>query len=131
MAKTPVKIVIDGYKEREVLKVEYEFDQKTDIEGQMSGVPRGGQIYVKVKALNDGCPDLLAWMVDPNLAKSGQIDFLETKTTKAMKSIKFNGGYCIDFHERWEDNVGHIEEIIISCQKINFGGQVDFVNEWA
>ena len=63
MAKTPVKIEIDGYKEREVQMVTYEFDQATDTEGQMSGIPRGGRIVVKVKALNDGTPDLLAWML--------------------------------------------------------------------
>ena len=48
MAKTPVKVEIDGYKEREVMMVTYEFDQATDIEGQMSGIPRGGQIKLRV-----------------------------------------------------------------------------------
>ena len=73
MAKTPVKIEIDGYKEREVQMVTYEFDQATDTEGQMSGIPRGGRIVVKVKALNDGTPDLLAWMLERNLPKNGKI----------------------------------------------------------
>ena len=62
MAKTPVKLEIDGYKEREVLMVTYEFDQATDVEGQMSGIPRGGKIKIRVKAHNDGTPDLLAWL---------------------------------------------------------------------
>ena len=66
MAKTPVAMKIDGYKDREVLKVTYEFEQETDVEGQMSGIPRGGKISVRVKALNDGTPDLLAWMVLSN-----------------------------------------------------------------
>ena len=35
MAKTPVSMTIDGYKEREVLMVTYEFSQATDVEGQM------------------------------------------------------------------------------------------------
>lgn len=39
MAKTPVKLEIDGYKEREVLMVTYDFDQTTDVEGQMAGIP--------------------------------------------------------------------------------------------
>ena len=56
MAKTPVKLEIDGYKEREVLMVTYAFDQATDVEGQMAGIPRGGIITVRVKALNDGTP---------------------------------------------------------------------------
>ena len=44
MAKTPVSMTIDGYKEREVLMVTYEFNQATDVEGQMAGIPRGGKI---------------------------------------------------------------------------------------
>ena len=48
MAKTPVKLEVDGYKEREVMMVKYEFDQATDVEGQMSGIPRGGKINIRV-----------------------------------------------------------------------------------
>ena len=130
MAKTPVKLEIDGYKEREVLMVAYEFDQATDIEGQMSGIPRGGKITIRVKALNDGTPDLLAWMVERNLPKNGVVTFMETKTGKVMKTIKFTNGYCIDFDEKWEDKKGHFEEIVITCQKIEFGSVI-FENDWA
>lgn len=130
MAKTPVTMKIDGYKDREVMMVTYEFDQATDVEGQMSGIPRGGKITVRVKALNDGTPDLLAWMIERNLPKNGQIDFLETKTGKAMKSIKFTNGYCVDFDEKWEDKQGHFEEIVISCKAIEVGS-VKYENDWA
>ena len=71
MAKTPVTMKVDGYKDREVMMVNYEFEQETDVEGQMSGIPRGGKIQVRVKALNDGTPDLLAWMTERNLPKNG------------------------------------------------------------
>ena len=47
MAKTPVTMKIDGYKDREVMMVNYEFEQETDVEGQMSGIPRGGKITVR------------------------------------------------------------------------------------
>lgn len=130
MAKTPVKLEIDGYSEREVMMVTYEFDQATDIEGQMSGIPRGGKITLRVKALNDGTPDLLAWMIERNLPKNGVITFMETKTGKTMKTIKFTNGYCIDFDEKWEDKKGHFEEIVITCQKIEFGSVV-YENDWA
>ena len=130
MAKTPVTMKIDGYKDREVMMVTYEFDQATDVEGQMSGIPRGGKITVRVKALNDGTPDLLAWMIERNLPKNGQIDFLGTKTGKAMKSIKFTNGYCVDFDEKWEDKQGHYEEIVISCKAIEVGS-VKYENDWA
>ena len=130
MAKTPVKLEIDGYKEREVLMVTYEFDQATDVEGQMSGIPRGGKIRIRVKAHNDGTPDLLAWMVERNLPKNGVVTFMETKTGKVMKTIKFTNGYCINFDEKWEDKKGHFEEIVITCQKMKFESVV-FENDWA
>ena len=130
MAKTPVTMKIDGYKDREVMMVTYEFEQETDVEGQMSGIPRGGKLRVRVKALNDGSPDLLAWMTERNLGKDGSIEFLETKTLKVMKEIKFSGAYCVDFEEKWEDKLGHYEEILISCQNIEVGS-VKFENEWA
>ena len=104
---------IQDYKDREVQMVSYEFDQET-----------------RVKALNDGTPELLAWMCDRFLKKDGEIQFLETKTLKVMKTIKFTGGYCVDFEENWEDKLGHYEEIVISCQNIEVGS-VKFENAWA
>lgn len=130
MAKTPVKIEIDGYKEREVMMVTYEFSQKTDVEGQMSGIPRGGRIRVRVKALNDGTPDLTAWMVERNLPKNGVITFNETKTGKVMKTIKFTNGYCVDYQEHWEDKKFHYEEFVITCKEIVFES-VTYTNDWA
>ena len=130
MAKTPVSMKIDGYKDREVLMVTYEFDQATDVEGQMAGIPRGGKIQVRVKALNDGTPDLLAWMVERNLGKDGSIEFLETKTGKAMKTIELKTGYCVNFEEKWEDKLGHFEEIVITCKEFAIGS-VKYENEWA
>ena len=130
MAKTPVTMKVDGYKDREVMMVNYEFEQETDVEGQMSGIPRGGKIQVRVKALNDGTPELMAWMCDRFLKKDGSIQFLETKTLKVMKEIKFSGAYCVDFEEKWADKEGHYEEILISCQNIEVGS-VKFENEWA
>lgn len=129
MAKTPVKLEVNDFKEREVLALSYEFSQETDIEGQMTGIPRGGILCIRVKALNDGNPDLFAWMTAKDLAKDGIITFNETKTGNKMKEIKFTNGYCVDYTEYEEDNVGHYEEIKVTCQKIEFGN-VTFENTW-
>ena len=87
--------------------------------GQMSGIPRGGKINIKVKALNDGTPDLLAWMIERNLPKNGVITFLETKTGKNMKTIKFTNGYCVNFEEKWEDKKGHFERLKSRARRLN------------
>jgi hypothetical protein len=130
MAKTPVTLKVDGLTEREVLKVTYSFNQAITIEGQTSGIPRGGNITIRVKALNDGNPDLFNWMVHPNLAMHGVIEFHETVTNSLMKKIEFTDAFCVNFVEMWEDNVGHYEEIILSCREIK-NGPVNFTNDWA
>lgn len=130
MAKTPLTLTIDGFKEREVLAFSYEFNQETDIQGQMTGIPRGGLLCIRVKALNDGNPDLFSWMIAKDLAKNGVVTFNETKTGKKMKDVKFTNGYCVDYLEDFEDNVGHYEEIKVTCQMIEFEGKVTFENAW-
>ena len=127
---TPVVLEVKDFEPREVMMVDYKFDQATDTEGQIAGIPRGGKIQVRVKALNDGTPDLLAWMTERSLPKNGEIKFLETKTNKEMKSIKFTNGYCVEFEEKWEDKMGHFEEITITCKQIEFGN-VKYENDWA
>ena len=96
----------------------------------MRGPPRPCTVHVRAKALSDGTPDLLAWMFERNLTKNGTIEFNETKTGKAMKSIKFTNGYCVNFEEKWEDKMGHFEEITITCKAIEFGN-VKYENDWA
>lgn len=130
MATTPVQLKVEGFTDREVMMVTYSFNQATDTEGQMSGIPRGGRITIRVKALNDGNPDLLKWMTSPNLGKNGSIVFNETKTGNQMKTIEFTDGYCVDYVEYWEDKVGHYEEITISCREIK-NGPVSYHNQWA
>lgn len=129
MAKTPVKIEIDGYNEREVLMVTYSFERETDVEGQLTGIPRGGRITVRVKAMNDGTPELMAWMVDKALPKDGTITFNETKTGKKMKDIQFKTAYCIDYHEHWGEGDAHYEEFTITCKDIIFNG-AEYHNDW-
>lgn len=129
MATTPVKIKIGSYEEREVLMVTYSFGRPTDIQGQLAGIPRGGKITVRVKALNNGTPDLMAWMVEKNLPKDGTISFNETKSGKKMKDIEFKTAYCVDFHEHWGEGDAHYEEFTITCKEIKFNG-AEYHNDW-
>ena len=135
MAKTPVTLKIDGYAEREVAEVTYNFTRDADKEGQPAGIARGGKIVIKVKALNDGNCDLLEWINNTGSGKKGSIEFMDSRDqSKKMKSIDFENAYCIDFTEHWEDKGGdqvlaHYEVITISCQKIS-NGAASYENEW-
>ena len=48
---TPVVLEVKDFETREVMMVDYKFDQATDREGQIDGIPRGGQVTVRVKAM--------------------------------------------------------------------------------
>jgi hypothetical protein len=104
MAQNRVTLKVDGFADREVAMVDYAFNQSTDKDNQPSGVPRGGKVMLRVKALEDGNVELLHWMTSKTLSKKGSIEFMTAKDVdKKMKSIEFEDAYCIEFKEHWED----------------------------
>ena len=127
--KTPVTMKVKDFAEREVLLVNYDFSQETDREGQIAGIPRGGRLKIRVKALNDGNPELLGWMLNPNDPRDVEIAFENTVDGKAMKSLKGTGCYCVHYKEYWGDGEEHYEEVTIVCQKLE-NGPVAFENAW-
>ena len=126
---TPVTLSIDGFAEREVMMVDYKFDQTTDREGQISGIPRGGRVTIRVKALNDGNNELIAWMLEPTSPKDVKVQFFNTVDGSTMKELKGTSCYCIDYVEKWEDGQDHYEQIEIVCQKLE-NGAVAYDNPW-
>lgn len=126
---TPVVLSVDKFDDREVYKVDYKFTQKTDIEGQLDGIPRGGRINVIVKALNDGNTQLLQWMLNPTDARDVKIVFNSTKDGSVMKTIEAKGCYCVRYKENWADGQLHSEEIAIVCQEMK-AGSVEYKNPW-
>ena len=44
---TPVTLEVKDFKAREVILVDYKFNQATDREGQISGIPRGGRVQIR------------------------------------------------------------------------------------
>jgi hypothetical protein len=135
MAKTPVKLLVDGFPPREVASFTMSFTQPTDMEGQVTGLPRGGKITMRVKALNDGNSDLVCWMTDVKQTYNGNIVFQNTTDGKLMKSLRFENAYCVNYTESWADtlkdtDIAHWEEITISCQKITNDGALNFKNMW-
>lgn len=126
---TPVKLEVKDFVEREVISVEYKFNQETDIEGQITGIPRGGKVDIVVKALNDGNNELIQWMLNPNDPRDMKITFQNTVDGKTMKTLEGTGCYCIHYDELWEDGQQHQERITIVCQTLKNGGVV-FENPW-
>ncbi|MDD7723985.1 MAG: type VI secretion system tube protein TssD [bacterium] len=126
---TPVQLAVQDFEPREVILVDYAFTQATDIEGQIAGIPRGGQITIRVKAMNDGNNQLLQWMLAPNDPRDLKVTFSNTIDGTTMKEIEGKGCYCIHYVEKWEDGEQHFEEMQIVCQELK-NGPVSFENPW-
>lgn len=126
---TTTELEVSGFETREVMMVDYKFNQATDIEGQLSGIPRGGRITVRVKALNDGNNELLHWMLEETDPRDIVVRFYNSIDGSLMKELQGKNCYCVHFVEKWEEGVGHYEEIQISCQNL-VNGPVSYVNPW-
>lgn len=126
---TPVQLAVKDFETREVILVDYTFNQATDREGQIAGIPRGGKVKVRVKAMNDGNNQLLQWMLSANDPRDMKITFYNTVDGSTMKEIEGKGCYCVHYIEKWEDGEEHYEEIEIVCQTLK-NGPVSFDNPW-
>ena len=126
---TPVQLSVKDFETREVMMIDYTFSQTTDREGQISGIPRGGRIDIRVKAMNDGNNQLLQWMLSPNDPRDIKITFYNTIDGSTMKELEGTGCYCVHYLEKWEDGEEHFEQLHIACQELKIG-PVDFQNPW-
>ena len=141
MTKVPVILLIDKFIEREVSIFSMKFHKSTDIDGQVAERPRGGQITMRLKALNSGDYSFAAWLIQPfekPVEKhSGVLKFFNTTNGNLMKTITFVDAYCVDYQEYWKDSVkddelAHWEDVTISCRQITGSGstQFEFNNQW-
>ena len=122
MATRTATINADGIQEREVLFVRYELNQQTDVEGQPTGTTRGGKIHVKVKSNDDGNTELLEWMIDTYMSKSGTISF-PNRQGGEMKHLSFKEGYIVEYIETYDSTNAllQFEEFTISAKEIQVG----------
>ena len=107
-AQRVVTLNADGIAEREIMYVRYELNQQTDVEGQPTGTTRGGKIYFKVKSNDDGNTDLLEWMCDTYMSKSGTISF-PNRQGGEMKHLDFKEGYMVEYAETY-DNKNDVQQ---------------------
>ena len=128
------KMKVDGYDEREVISVHYQFNQQIDVEGQPTGTTRGGVITVKVKSTDAGNTDLLDWVCDSYLAKNGTITW-PRRDGSTMKTLSFTDSYCVGYEETFDstDSLLQNEVVTITCRQLTVTGKgsVQYDNHWA
>lgn len=130
MTTRTATISADGIKDREVLFVKYELNQNTDVEGQPTGTTRGGKIRLRVKSTDDGNTELLEWMIDTYMSKSGSISF-PNREGGEMKKLTFKEGYVVEYAETYDstNELLQYEEFTISAKEIAIGN-AQHNNRW-
>lgn len=96
-----VFLKVDGFTDREVLKVDYALQQQSDVEGRPAAITRGGKINVLVKSLNDGNTDFFEWVCDPYTTKKGTVEF-EKRDGTNMKTLEFEDAYLVEYKETYD-----------------------------
>ena len=128
------KMSVDGYEDREVISVNYQFTQQTDVEGQPTGTTRGGVITVKLKSTDSGNTDMLDWVCDSYLSKSGSITW-PRRDGSTMKTLTFTDAFCVGYQETFDATNSQLqnEVVTITCRQLIVAGKgsVQYDNHWA
>ncbi|MEO1437934.1 MAG: type VI secretion system tube protein TssD, partial [Bacteroidota bacterium] len=105
--------------------------------GQPAGEVRGGIIQVSLGSL--GSEARFGWMVQSDLKKSGEIEFIDSNG-QTLKTLKFEDAYCVGYTEDFEAFTGGSsggvtvkdsarEHLTLSARKISIGGE-SHENTW-
>ena len=83
-----------------VLDLDYGFSQSIDSASfSPTEKTKGGIISLVIEATKND--ELVDWMVDSELRKSGTIAVLGRETEGAMRKLVFKNAFCVQFHERF------------------------------
>ena len=74
------------------------------------------------KSNDDGNSDLLEWMCDTYMSKSGTISY-PNRQGGEMKHLSFKEGYMVEYAETYDnkDEMQQYEEFTITCKEIQVG----------
>lgn len=117
------KLELDG-NTYNILECKYKFVQPVDNSGKPKGMPKGGEIVVRIEST--GNPELLSWMLDHNQVKNGKIVFYRRDAMSKLQELVFEKAYCIEFLEQFDGNNDQplqIEMRLIA-KKFNVNGAV-------
>lgn len=83
-----------------ILDLDYGFSQSVNNASfSPTEKPKGGLVSLVVEASKND--ELVDWMVDAELRKSGTIAVMGRETEGAMRKLVFKNAFCVQFHERF------------------------------
>ena len=115
------KLELDG-ETYNILECKYNFVQPVDGTGKPKGMPKGGDIIIKIEST--GNPELLGWMLDHNQVKNGKIIFYRRDAMSKLQELNFEKAYCLEFSEHFNavDSQPLQIEMRLIAKKFNVNG---------
>ena len=123
-----VRLELDG-KTYNVLACRYNFSQNVDPTGLPKGMPRGGEIFIRLESTGE--PDLFKWMNSVSETKDGKIIYYRRDAMSKLQELVFKKAFCVNFVEDFNaDSSDPLQiELVISAQQLIIGG-VTFEKQW-
>ena len=117
------KLELDG-KTYNILECKYNFVQPVDGTGKPKGMPKGGEIIIKIEST--GNSELLSWMLDHNQVKNGKIIFYRRDAMSKLQELIFEKAFCVNFTECFNavDNQPLQIEMHLVAKKFGVNGAV-------
>ena len=115
------KLELDG-NTYNILECKYKFIQPIDESGKPQGMPKGGEIFIKIESM--GNPELLDWMLDHSQVKNGKIVFFRRDAMSKLQELNFEKAFCVEFEEHFDaDNNQPLQiEMKLIAKKFNVNG---------
>jgi hypothetical protein len=117
------KLELDG-NTYNILECKYNFVQPVDGTGKPKGMPKGGEIMIKIEST--GNPELLNWMLDHSQVKNGKIIFYRRDAMSKLQELIFEKAFCVNFTEYFNaiDSQPLQIEMHLVAKKFNVNGAV-------
>jgi hypothetical protein len=117
------KLELDG-NTYNILECKYNFAQPVDGTGKPKGMPKGGEIMIKIEST--GNPELLNWMLDHSQVKNGKIIFYRRDAMSKLQELIFEKAFCVNFTEYFNaiDSQPLQIEMHLVAKKFNVNGAV-------
>ncbi|MCX6225283.1 MAG: type VI secretion system tube protein TssD [Bacteroidia bacterium] len=98
---------------------DYAFTQEVDQRGLPVAQSQIGIINFSFASFEDS---EIVWWGMSNTAKNGKIVFTGMESTKAFKTLVFQDGHCIKYHEKFSRDIEMTIDITISARYLELSG---------
>ncbi len=103
-----------------ILSYSLSFSQDIDAKGEVVSEVRPGLINLTVQDTGDA--DIVHWMVANDVRKDGRISLSGVVVSGPHKSIEFEDGVLVSYHESFTDKSDSIINLSISVRKLTVAG---------